>query len=218
MESFVTIWGDLRGRLTALRPVCDQRGRVRENLVQQNIQSMLDETLGPRRAVARVSLRDEAPNGNGNVTQTNVVVLVNASPQPLTPANVQLIRNAVIAAADLNPSQGDDVSVEVVPNAALAPASQAAVSLFGTSGAALALLGGIAALGILGLLLTQRSSIGRTTRIPDSQPPAVKKLPPPVPVRSGEALTREHIIDYVSTVARENPESIAKLVKLWLSE
>ncbi len=191
---------------------------MRETLVQQNIQSMLDETLGPRRAVARVSLRDEPPNGNGNVTQTNVVVLVNATPQPLTPANVQLIRNAVIAAADLNTSQGDDVSVEVVPNGALAPVRQTAMTLFGMPGAALALLGGVAALGVFGLLLTQRSSIGRTPRLPDSQSPAVKKLPPAVPVRSGEALTREHIIDYVSTVARENPESIAKLVKLWLSE
>ena len=34
----------------------------------------------------------------------------------------------------------------------------------------------------------------------------------------GADLTREQMIEYVTTVAQENPDSIAKLVKLWLAE
>ena len=38
------------------------------------------------------------------------------------------------------------------------------------------------------------------------------------PIRSAADLTREQMIEYVTTVAQENPDSIAKLVKLWLAE
>jgi flagellar biosynthesis/type III secretory pathway M-ring protein FliF/YscJ len=38
------------------------------------------------------------------------------------------------------------------------------------------------------------------------------------PIRSASDLTREQMIEYVTGVANENPESIAKLVKLWLAE
>ena len=38
------------------------------------------------------------------------------------------------------------------------------------------------------------------------------------PIRSAADLTREQMNEYVTTVAQENPDSIAKLVKLWLAE
>ena len=38
------------------------------------------------------------------------------------------------------------------------------------------------------------------------------------PIRSAADLTREQMIEYVTTVAQENPDNIAKLVKLWLAE
>jgi flagellar biosynthesis/type III secretory pathway M-ring protein FliF/YscJ len=38
------------------------------------------------------------------------------------------------------------------------------------------------------------------------------------PIRSAADLTREQMIEYVTAVANENPDSIAKLVKLWLAE
>ena len=38
------------------------------------------------------------------------------------------------------------------------------------------------------------------------------------PIRSAADLTREQMIEYVTTVAQENPDSLAKLVKLWLAE
>ena len=38
------------------------------------------------------------------------------------------------------------------------------------------------------------------------------------PIRSAADLTREQMIEYVTEVANETPESIVKLVKLWLAE
>ena len=35
---------------------------------------------------------------------------------------------------------------------------------------------------------------------------------------SAADLTREQMIEYVTAVAQENPDNIAKLVKLWLAE
>jgi flagellar M-ring protein FliF len=303
-----------------------------EAAVQQSIQSMLDDTLGPRRAVARVSTKMDfdatstvskiyAPQGTvlsqqteresnvgttprqapaigvpgttsnvgtnslatyqgvqqptnnrynhskstanydisvqnvkhinapGKVLQTSVAVLVNSSPQTgpagtpalaaaayqLTPANVQQIRNAVIAAADLNLAQGDQVSVEAVPfNPALVTAAPTTVTttVLGIPVWVLAALGGIAVLGALGLLATRsRRRFAPATELPAFDTSLAEELPPfeehPIlegapgvaaPIRSAADITREQMIEYVTTVAQENPDSIAKLVKLWLAE
>jgi flagellar M-ring protein FliF len=300
-----------------------------ESALQQSIQSMLDDTLGPKRAVARVSTkmnfdatdteskiyapqgtvlsqqleresnvgttpRQQAPVGvpgttsnigtyqgtqpasnnrynhsksttnydisvqnvkhidaPGKVLQTSVAVLVNSSPQTttpngvpaavaaapyqLTPANVQQIRNVVIAAADLNLAQGDQVSVEAVPfNPALvqAPPSAVTTTVFGIPVWVLAVLGGVAVLGVLGLLATRaRRRFAPSTELPAFDTSLAEELPPfeehpmlegapgvAAPIRSAADLTREQMIEYVTTVAQENPDSIAKLVKLWLAE
>jgi len=235
VEPFVTIWSDLRGRLTAFRSAADDAGLAiakgrYESVVQQSIQSMLDETLGPRRAVARVStnretnVRGEASN---NVIHTSVVVLVNSmvrssgnpalgtgGASPLTPANVQLIRNAVIAAADLNVAQGDEVSVELVPfRRDLSPMTMRAMEV---PVWILAALGTVAVVGTLALLVLRiRSPLPRQNGKPQAAADEVvsqRSLPAPRPA------TREHMIEYVASAARENPESVAKLVKLWLAE
>jgi flagellar M-ring protein FliF len=301
-----------------------------ESGLQQSIQSMLDDTLGPKRAVARVSTkmdfdatsteskiyapqgtvlsqqleresnvgstpRQQAPVGvpgttsnigtyqatqqpasnnrynhsksttnydisvqnvkhidaPGKVTQTSVAVLVNSSPvttspngallavaaapYQLTPANVQQIRNVVIAAADLNLAQGDQVSVEAVPfNPALAPAAPTSVTttVLGIPVWVLAVLGGVAVLGVLGLVATRaRRRFTPSTELPAFDTSLADELPPfeehpmlegapgvAAPIRSAADLTREQMIEYVTTVAQENPDSIAKLVKLWLAE
>jgi flagellar M-ring protein FliF len=305
-----------------------------ESAVQQSIQSMLDETLGPKRAVARVSTKMDfdanstqskiyAPQGTvlsqqteresnvgtsqrqtpavgvpgttsnigtyqavqqtptnnrynhakntvnydisvqnvnhidapGKVLQTSVAVLVNSAPaapapgsppaQPgalalaayqLTPANVQQIRNAVIAAADLNLAQGDQVSVEAIPfNPAVgAPAPTAVTTtVLGIPVWVLAVLGGVALLAGLGLLATRtrRRFAPAAAELPSFDTSLAEELPPfeehPIlegapgiaaPIRSAADLTREQMIEYVTAVAQENPDSIAKLVKLWLAE
>jgi flagellar M-ring protein FliF len=300
-----------------------------ESAVQQSIQSMLDETLGPRRAVARVSTKMDfdansstsklyAPQGTvlsqqteresnvgttprqlpaigvpgttsnigtyqavqqpstnnrynhsktttnfdisvqnvnhidapGKVLQTSVAVLVNSSPVApgpgappgavaapyvLTPANVQQIRNAVIAAAGLDLAQGDQVSVEAIPfNPSLAPAAPTAVTttVLGIPVWVLVVLGGVALLAGLGLLATRaRRRFVPTTELPSFDTSLAEELPPfeehPIlegapgiaaPIRSAADLTREQMIEYVTAVAQENPDSIAKLVKLWLAE
>ncbi|HKE36850.1 MAG TPA: flagellar basal-body MS-ring/collar protein FliF [Candidatus Baltobacteraceae bacterium] len=299
-----------------------------ESALQQSIQSMLDDTLGPKRAVARVSTkmnfdatstdskiyapqgtvlsqqleresnlgttpRQQAPIGvpgttsnigtyqatqpasnnrynhsksttnydisvqnvkhidaPGKVTQTSVAVLVNSSPQAtsangappaaaaapyqLTPANVQQIRNVVVAAAGLDLAQGDQVSVEAVPfNPALAPAAPSAgtTTVFGVPVWVLAILG-VAAVGLLGFLATRaRRRFAPSTELPAFDTSLAEELPPfeehpmlegapgvSAPIRSAADLTREQMIEYVTTVAQENPDSIAKLVKLWLAE
>ncbi len=305
-----------------------------ESAVQQSIQSMLDDTLGPKRAVARVSTKmnfdaqsseskiyapqgtilsqqteresnvgttprqppavgvpgttsnigtyqgfqQQTPTNNrynhaknttnydiseqnvkhidapGKVEQTSVAVLINSSPlsQPgpngvpvaaanagyqLTPANVQQIRNVVIAAADLNPAQGDQVSVEAIPfNPSLStPGGATAVTttVLGIPVWVLAVLGGVALLGGLGFLAARarRSRFAPAGELPAFDTSLAEELPPfeehPIlegapgiaaPIRSAADLTREQMIEYVTTVAQENPDSIAKLVKLWLAE
>ena len=306
-----------------------------ESAVQQSIQSMLDDTLGPKRAVARVSTKmdfdaqsseskiyapqgtvlsqqteresnvgttqrqqavgvpgttsnigtyqglQQTPAGNnrythakntvnyniseqnvkhidapGKVEQTSVAVLVNSSPlappagapvaaatttaYQLTPANVQQIRNVVIAAADLNLAQGDQVSVEAIPfspsAAGQAPSGVSGVSVLGVTVPfwLLAVLLGIAALGGVGYFAAtraRRSRFAPAGELPAFDTSLAEELPPfeehPIlegapgiaaPIRSAADLTREQMIEYVTTVAQENPDSIAKLVKLWLAE
>jgi flagellar biosynthesis/type III secretory pathway M-ring protein FliF/YscJ len=226
VEPFVTIWSDLRGRLTAFRSsdrvgLAIAKGRY-ESVVQQSIQSMLDDTLGPRRAVARVSTSREKtvhPDAAEDVVHTSVLVLVNSTAGPgaaasqLTPANVQLIRNAVIAAADLNVARGDEVSIELVPfRRDLAPMMRAAQ----TPVWILSVLGSVALLGTLALLVLKiRSPQPRENgklQLPAGEVNSRPAIAPAAPA------TREHMIEYVASVARDNPESIAKLVKLWLGQ
>jgi flagellar M-ring protein FliF len=314
----------------ALRMTQEQQlAKVRyETNLQQSIQSMLDDTLGPKRAVARVSTKMDfdatsteskiyAPQGTvlsqqseresnvgttpvqrapigvpgttsnigtyqatqvppsnnryshsksttnydisvqnvnhidapGKVLQTSVAVLVNSSPQAapgapaavaaapyqLTPANVQQIRNVVIAAADLNLANGDQVSVEAVPfNPSLTPSAPTAVTttVFGIPVWVLAVIGGVGILAALGLLATRaRRRFAPMSDLPAFDTSLAEELPPfeehPIlegapgvsaPIRSAADLTREQMIEYVTTVAQENPDSIAKLVKLWLAE
>jgi flagellar M-ring protein FliF len=305
-----------------------------ESALQQSIQTMLDETLGKKHAVARVSTRMDfdanssdsktyAPQGTvlsqqteresyngtqpirnpaigvpgttsnigtyqaptqqqangrynrsksttnydisetnakhidapGKVLQTSVAVLVDSSAQPaagavpvaaasgaqptyqLSPANVQQIRNVVIAAAGLNLAQGDEVSVEAIPfnpsvtgvggNVVVVP------EFLGVPYWAWIALGGIALLGGIGFLAARarRSRFMPSTELPSFDTSLAEELPPfeehPIlegapgvaaPIRSAADLTREQMIEYVTTVAQENPDSIAKLVKLWLAE
>jgi flagellar M-ring protein FliF len=302
-----------------------------ESALQQSIQSMLDDTLGPKHAVARVStkmdfdanqseskiyapqgtvlsaqnqresytgttpnrqavgipgttsnigtyqaVQNNAQNGRyngskstqnfdvseqnvkhidapGKVTQTSVAVLVNSSVPngsaaatapgaatpvyALTPANVQQLRNAVIAAAGLNPAQGDQVSVEAIPfNPSLEAnggASGTTTTVLGIPVWVLAVIGGLGVLALIGLLATRarRSRFAPSSELPAFDTSLAEELPSfeehPIlegapgmaaPIRSAADLTREQMIEYVTTVAQENPDSIAKLVKLWLAE
>ncbi len=195
-------------------------------------------------------------NAPGKVLQTSVAVLVDSASQPatgpngtplpvgaantayqLTPANVQQIRNIVIAAADLNLAQGDQVSVEAIPFnpsvVANGTPSSVTTTVLGIPIWALIVVGGIAALAGIGVLAmrTRRKQFSPTMELPSFDTSLAEELPPfeehPIlegapgvaaPIRSAADLTREQMIEYVTTVAQENPDSIAKLVKLWLAE
>lgn len=187
----------------------------------------------------------------GKVTQTSVAVLVNSAaaanpttgtatsaPYQLTPANVQQIRNVVVAAAGLDLARGDQVSVEAIPfNPALLPANATggvATTVLGIPVWVLAVIGGLGLLGLLGFIAarSRRGAGGFQPSIdaPSFETGMMEELPPfeehpmiggagiNAPIRSAADLTREQMIEYVTTVAQENPESIAKLVKLWLAE
>ncbi len=157
-----------------------------------------------------------------------------------TPANVLQIHNTVIAAAGLNLAQGDQVSVEAVPfnPSVSAPGngngSAPASTVLGVPLWALLALGGVAVLVLLGMLAARSrrtSTWAPGTELPSFDSSLADELPPfeehPMldgapgiasPIRSAADLTREQMIEYVTTVAQENPDSIAKLVKLWLAE
>jgi flagellar M-ring protein FliF len=198
-------------------------------------------------------------NAPGKVLQTSVAVIVDSSAQPatgangaplavgaanqaqayqLTPANVAQIRNIVIAAADLNLGQGDQVSVEAIPfnPSVTTSGSPTAVTttVLGIPIWALIVVGGVAALGLIGMLAMRarrKSAFSPVSDLPSFDTSLAEELPPfeehPIlegapgiaaPIRSAADLTREQMIEYVTTVAQENPDSIAKLVKLWLAE
>jgi flagellar M-ring protein FliF len=296
-----------------------------EAAVQSSIQSMLDQTLGSRHAVARVSTKMDfdatttetktyAPSGTvlssqskresyngtqpraamgvpgttsniptyqaqqqgsggkysksetttnydvsetnakhidapGKVLSTSVAVVLNTAtvqstnktqaPYQITPAMRQQIQNLVVAAAGLNLSSGDQVSVEAIPfNPSVtapqtivvgqAPSSMLGIPLW----VVLALLGAGGLAGLLFLMSrTRRSSFKPAMELPSFDSTLAEELPPfeehpmldgapgiAAPIRSAADLTREQMIEYVTTVAQENPDSIAKLVKLWLAE
>jgi flagellar M-ring protein FliF len=155
----------------------------------------------------------------------------------VTPATVAQVRNAVIAAAGLNLALGDQVSVEAVPFnpeiTAPLSAPTPVTTVFGIPLWALLALGGVALLALLGVLATRtrRGAWQPSHQLPAFDSSLAEELPPfeehpmldgapglAAPIRSAADLTREQMIEYVTTVAQENPDSIAKLVKLWLAE
>ena len=153
--------------------------------------------------------------------------------------DVQKIRNVVSAAAGIDVARGDQISVEAIP---FAPAP-ATVYLAGRGASvlgipivpALAILAivAIAGAGAGFMLLRRRGGAGfrPQAEMPTFDSTLAEELPsfeehpmldgsPSIaaPIRSAADLTREQMIEYVTTVAQENPDSIAKLVKLWLAE
>lgn len=301
-----------------------------EAAVQSSVQSMLDQTLGPRHAVARVSTKMDfdatstetktyAPQGTvlsaqskresyngaqaaarasgvpgtttniptyqgqqqtpggrynksenttnydisesntkhidapGKVVSTSVAVVLNsaipaaagapsktpAQPYQITPAMRQQIQNLVVAAAGLNLSSGDQVSVESIPfNPTVASEPGVVVTQVpGTMlGIPLSVVIAILVLGALGglgmfAMRARRRTFKPAMELPSFDSTLAEELPPfeehpmldgapgiAAPIRSAADLTREQMIEYVTTVAQENPDSIAKLVKLWLAE
>jgi flagellar M-ring protein FliF len=184
----------------------------------------------------------------GKVTRLSVAVLVNAPAPGATGPNaspaayivsatdVAKIRNAVAAAAGIDPTRGDQVSVEAIPFAltpeaiAARSASTTVLGLPTVPFVALIVIAGIAAAGF-GLAIVRRRTFRPSTELPTFDSSLAEELPsfeehpmldgsPAIaaPIRSAADLTREQMIEYVTTVAQENPDSIAKLVKLWLAE
>ncbi|TAM73858.1 flagellar M-ring protein FliF [bacterium] len=191
----------------------------------------------------------------GKVTKLSVAVLVNVPPAApsanavpaagsptayaLTPADITKVRNAVSAAAGIDPARGDSVTVEGIafnPSVFTQPTMFAPGAMpFGLPRWALAAL-------VILLLLGGGATAFRMMRgrqfapslgadLPTFDATLAEELPPfeehpmleqapglAAPIRSAADLTREQMIEYVTTVAQENPDSVAKLVKLWLAE
>jgi len=184
----------------------------------------------------------------GKVTRVSVAVLVNvpnpaAAPpngQPqytLANADVQKIRNVVAAAAGIDPTRGDVVSVEAIPFApppaenvrVVATTTILGIPLPALIAVAIILL--LAGTGGIALNVRRRGIRATTVDLPSFDSALADELPSfeehpmlegtPViaaPIRSAADLTREQMIEYVTTVAQESPDSLAKLVKLWLAE
>ncbi len=188
-------------------------------------------------------------NAPGKVTRLSVAVLVNVPAAAALPAaggapayvvaaaDVQKIRNAVAAAAGIDPARGDQISVEAIP---FAPAADA---LSGRAAQSTTVLGVpvvpfVALLVILSLVgagfafgAIRRRTFRPSNELPTFDSTLAEELPsfeehpmldgaPSIaaPIRSAADLTREQMIEYVTTVAQDNPDNIAKLVKLWLAE
>jgi flagellar M-ring protein FliF len=181
----------------------------------------------------------------GKVTRLSVAVLVNVpanapvtagAPYVVAAADVQKIRNVVAAAAGIDPARGDQISVEAIPFAPVVPLAGYGANpttVFGIPTVALLYL--LAILGVIGagaaFALVRRRSFRPTGELPTFDSSLAEELPsfeehpmldgtPSIaaPIRSAADLTREQMIEYVTTVAQENPDNIAKLVKLWLAE
>jgi flagellar M-ring protein FliF len=190
----------------------------------------------------------------GKVTRLSVAVLVNVPPPAagaaapasappayaISAANVQKIRNAVSAAAGIDPRRGDQISVEAIPFApdALGSGGVRGVGTASTTVLGLPVVPFVALLVILGVAgagfgfaMLRRRTFKPSMELPTFDSTLAEELPsfeehpmldgtPSIaaPIRSAADLTREQMIEYVTTVAQENPDNIAKLVKLWLAE
>ncbi|HZO92349.1 MAG TPA: flagellar basal-body MS-ring/collar protein FliF [Candidatus Baltobacteraceae bacterium] len=180
----------------------------------------------------------------GKVTRLSVAVLVNVPgagsnanvPYAVAPADVQKIRNVVAAAAGIDAARGDQISVEAMPFAPSAETLAATRTVTTVLGIPLAPF--VAILAILGLAAAglafgamRRGGFRPSGELPTFDSTLAEELPsfeehpmldgtPAIaaPIRSAADLTREQMIEYVTSVAQENPENIAKLVKLWLAE
>ncbi|MDE2573559.1 MAG: flagellar M-ring protein FliF [bacterium] len=161
-----------------------------------------------------------------------------AAQYSLTPADVTKIRAAVSAAAGIDPARGDTVTVEAIP---FNPSVFAPPVAFGTGALPFGLPRWALAALIILLLLGGGAAATRLMRgrrfqtlgpdLPTFDATLAEELPPfeehpmlehapglAAPIRSAADLTREQMIEYVTTVAQENPDSVAKLIKLWLAE
>ncbi len=192
----------------------------------------------------------------GKVTRLSVAVLVNvpnpvAAPPPapgqpaiaavpavyaVSNADVAKIRDVVAAAAGIDPTRGDVISVEAIPFAPppegpVAVATRTILGIPVTALIAIAVVLLLGGAGAIALTLRRRAVRATTVDLPSFDSALADELPSfeehpmlegsPViaaPIRSAADLTREQMIEYVTTVAQENPDSLAKLVKLWLAE
>jgi flagellar M-ring protein FliF len=177
-----------------------------------------------------------APAAGANGTAAAATATATAPVYTVAVADVGKIRNAVAAAAGIDPTRGDVVSVEALPFAP-PPAGPVVVTtrtILGIPVAAFIALAAILLLaGVGGGVVTLRRRAVRATTVdlPSFDSALADELPSfeehpmlegsPViaaPIRSAADLTREQMIEYVTTVAQENPDSLAKLIKLWLAE
>jgi len=198
----------------------------------------------------------------GKLTRESVAVLVNvpaattaaapaagaatATTAPaqyvLAATDITKIKNVVAAAAGIDPTRGDQISVEAIPFAPLPTETNAVQTILGLPVGAVIAVGAVIGLGLAGFVamqLRRRSSAleadadatTSTDALPSFDSTLAQQLPSfdehpmleggmgfGTPIRSAADLTRDQMIEYVTTVANENPDSIAKLVKLWLAE
>lgn len=159
----------------------------------------------------------------------------------LTPANVSQIRNVVVAAAGLNLAAGDQVSVEAIPfNPAVMVDDKAGgtTKILGlpVGGAIAVLLIILLAVAGVAAVALRKPSVGggempegfqsfddtlKAELPPGDQNPSLLRHGLEgglTPMLSAEDMTREQMIEYVQSVAHDNPENIAKLIKIWLVE
>ncbi len=157
----------------------------------------------------------------------------------LAPADIAKIKNVISAAAGIDPARGDLVSVEAIPFAVQPGAvGQGAgantTTVLGIPVVPLAVGAGLLLLigaGALTLLARRRSFRPDPNELPSFDSSLAEELPSfeehpmlesvsglAAPIRSAADLTREQMMEFVTTVSQENPENIAKLVKLWLAE
>lgn len=189
----------------------------------------------------------------GKLTRESVAVLVNvpaaaatlpgaaaatggAASYTLAAADIAKIKNVVAAAAGIDPTRGDQISVEAIPFAPLPETEvQRVQTILGLPVAAIIAIGAILALGVAGFLAVRmrrgKLSAANVVELPSFDSSLAEQLPSfeehpmlegapgiAAPMRSAADLTREQMIEYVTGVANQNPDSLAKLVKLWLAE
>jgi flagellar M-ring protein FliF len=156
----------------------------------------------------------------------------------LAAADITKIKNVVAAAAGIDPARGDQISVEAIPFAPVSePVVERVQTILGIPIGALIAVAVVLGLGLIGFFAMKSRkrkplADGATPELPSFDTSLAEGLPAfethpmldgspaalNAPIRSAADLTREQMIEYVTVVANENPDSIAKLVKLWLAE
>jgi len=167
-------------------------------------------------------IRTQAP---GRVIRSSVGVIIDSTNRDVRQNERAEVEKLVVAAAGLNPAEGDSVTVSFMEfdtslQQELA-AEEKRLATAATRDLWVKILIGLGAFGIFIVVLTRfMRPLEKTFEIPGA-PPVEEEVKPPTPifpVADEAAMQRLQARERVEKLIREDPATAAKILRIWLKE